>query len=401
MNLIIFEEKQVDHKRWLLCKANLLEYLEGLKPDFYDYAIQRRIVKNQYLDKLYATIKGGEPIPIITLTYNGENIEDVHYEGLNLHRTEILDGLQRSFRLWALLTISKNYKGEDYRKYAIKVKEEIPLFFDTGVISARLIKNLISTGEIYRIREVFNNYDVYFAIWAGLTEKEVIQKMLVLNAGQKSVSSTHQFELLFLHIYENIKSNPIGIKFYRERDKEANDIKKGNRNVGEFMFSSIIVALQSLIEGKTLRVSTKKLIDLEFEESNNIDEELIFSEIFNTEFVLFFLEEIYRLDQIISNTPNGKEWFSKDTTLSGIFAGVGSLVDKSDTEKMNDQFQLLFDKLNAQVNHLSFNVEEFTTEYNRLASRSINIGTFIRRAIMNYTVKLIEGENPTWSDAFR
>lgn len=396
MNLIIFEEKKIEVRTWYLCKANLLEYLEGLKPDFYDYAIQRRIVKNQYLDKLYTTIKTGEPIPIITLTYKDVCLQN----GIDLSKSEILDGLQRSFRLWALLTISKNYQGEDYRKYALKLKETNPLFFDSGVVSTKLIKNLIETTEIYNIENIFRSYDIYFVIWTGLAEKEVIQKMLVLNAGQKAVSPTHQFELLFLHIYEEIKKNNNGIKLYREKDKEANNIKKGNRNIGDFMFSSIIVALQSFVEGKALRVSTEKLIDIEFEE-NNSETNFLLEEVFNRDFILFFLDEIHKLDEIISREPKGREWFSKDTTLSGIFAGIGSKIKLNSVENIYDSSKALFDKLNSKIDNQGINLDEFTKEYNGLSSRNINIGNFIRKAIMNYVIGLLSDNNPSWSIIFR
>ncbi|MCD7900736.1 MAG: hypothetical protein LUH22_12930 [Bacteroides sp.] len=402
MKLTIFEEKRIDNRTWYLCKANLLEYLEGLKPNFYDYAIQRRIVKNQYLDKLYTTIKVGEPIPVITLTHKELRLEnDIENKSkIDLHKSEILDGLQRSFRLWSLLTISKKYQGEDYRKYALKIKETNPLFFDSGVVSTKLIKNLIETSEIYNIENAFRYYDIYFVIWTGLTEKEIIQKMLVLNAGQKSVSPTHQFELLFLHIYEELKSNDIGIKLYREKDKEANNIKKGNRDIGELMFSSLIVALQSFVEGRPLRVSAEKMIDIEFDE-NNSEDNFIFEEVFNNKFILFFLNEIYKLDKIISQESKGKEWFSKDTTLSGIFAGIGSIVKLNSTENIYDSSKKTFELLNNKIENYTFNLGEFTKEYNELSSRNVNIGNFIRKAIMNYVIELLRNNEPNWSNIFK
>jgi hypothetical protein len=42
---------------------------------FYNFSIQRKIVKNQYLDTLVSTIKHGDPIPLITLTYNEKGLK--------------------------------------------------------------------------------------------------------------------------------------------------------------------------------------------------------------------------------------------------------------------------------------------------------------------------------------
>lgn len=284
----IFDYKEINNKIWCLCKGNLLEYLSELKNDFYNFTVQRKIVRNQYLDMLYQTIKSGEPMPIITFTYKGKiNINSQTGKGLDidLNNIEILDGLQRSFRLWTYLYIANKYQEKplDYRSFAKMLKQENELFFDTGVLTSRLLKNLIESQEIQHIVNIYKDYDFYFVMWSGLDDKELIRKMLVLNAGQKSVSKTHQFELLFLHFYERLVTvKDLGINLFREKDLDAGKIRRGDRKIGEYMFSSIIISLQSYVEGRPVRVSTDKLIDNEFEENYNKDPQLdmIFSESF-------------------------------------------------------------------------------------------------------------------------
>lgn len=408
MKLTILESKSIEHRSWYLCKCNLLQYLEGLKDDFYDYAIQRKIVKNQYLDKLYSTIKSGDPIPTITLTYNQTHLDNISSESaeINLSKSEILDGLQRSFRLWTYLNIFKKYELNneiDYRTFAKELKDENPLFFDSGVVSTKLIRNLIESGEINNIKAALSNYDIYLTIWTGLTEKEVIQKMLLLNAGQKSVSKTHQFELLFLHFFDAIKASDVKIELFREKDSQANDVKRGNRDNGQFMFSSIIVALQSFVEGRPLRVSTEKLIEHEFADTVETTEHT-FDLVFNTDFLLYYLSKLVDLDNTIcSKEKNGKEWFSKDTTLSGIFAAVGSRIDFSiiqTEQELKNKADKEFETLNRRINEIGFNLPEFTDQYNVLSSRSVNIGSFIRKVVMEYTLQLMDEKNESWSDIF-
>ena len=71
MNITILREKELQNgKKWYLAVCNLLEYMESLKDEFFNYDIQRRIVKNSYLDKLWTTISSGDPLPSITLTAN-------------------------------------------------------------------------------------------------------------------------------------------------------------------------------------------------------------------------------------------------------------------------------------------------------------------------------------------
>ncbi|TFD99075.1 hypothetical protein E2605_03060 [Dysgonomonas capnocytophagoides] len=409
MKLHILDSKTIDNRNWYLCKGNLLEYLKELKDDFYDFAIQRKIVKNQYLDKLYTTIKQGDPIPLITLTSpknTFENIINNEYH-INLAEVEILDGLQRSFRLWTYLNVAEAYhqaNNPDPRNFARQIREEKPLFFDTGVISTKLIKSLIESEEINNIQISFSKYDIYFTIWAGLTEKELIQKMLVLNAGQKSVSKTHQFELLFLHFYNSIENSfSDDIILLREKDKEATNLRNGIRKNGQFMFSSIIVSLQSFVEGKPLRVSTEKLIENELstEEESSVE---IYDIVFNSNFIIQYLRILLELDVCISSSSDlGIGWFSKDTTLSGILAGVGKFINVSSFTNENQliqETQDVFRKLEDKVQNYGYKLEQFTEEYNNLSSRSVNIGTFIRTVIMNYTLSLLNNERPLWSELF-
>ncbi len=43
MELEILATKEINNRSWYLCKENLPKHLECLKPDFYDFAIQRQI----------------------------------------------------------------------------------------------------------------------------------------------------------------------------------------------------------------------------------------------------------------------------------------------------------------------------------------------------------------------
>ena len=67
MRIKIYDSKQLGNKMWYLGSGNLYEYLSHLRPDFFMYKIQRRLVTNRYLDGIYQTIELGEPIPPLTL----------------------------------------------------------------------------------------------------------------------------------------------------------------------------------------------------------------------------------------------------------------------------------------------------------------------------------------------
>lgn len=239
-------------------------------------------------------------------------------------------------------------------------------------------------------------------MWAGLEEKEVIEKMLVLNAGQKAVSKTHQFELLFLHFYDELIGKQNQLKLHREKEEKASDVKKGIREIGEFMFSSVIVGLQSFVEMKPLRVSTDDLIGKEAEEETEPD---IYETVFSSEFIKIYIEQLYNIDKAVyeKDLQKGKEWFVKDTSLSGVFAAVGKQIqiDKSWNKKELSQFATEgFILLRDKILEKGFNLSEFTDEYNSLSSRQVNIGNFIRKVIANYTYELMQGNSPEWKTIF-
>ena len=101
MNATLLKYKSLQNgKSWYLATCNLFEYLQSIKSDAFDYDIQRRIVKNSFLDKLWESVISEEPFPAITIT-----VQDAHEKDgiLTIDDYDILDGLQRTFRLWSIV----------------------------------------------------------------------------------------------------------------------------------------------------------------------------------------------------------------------------------------------------------------------------------------------------------
>ena len=200
----------------MLAKGNLMEYLRGLKDDFFAFSVQRKIVNNAYLDTIYDSVIDGEPLPTITLTYQDDVQEGVGtVNEMDEGQMEILDGLQRTYRLWVILYFEKLIKTTADRSMkglaaAIKQDPQGELILQNSFVTPKFMRRLLeedNNGRLYieRLTESYCQFDVYFNIWTHQDDREVIRRMLILNAGQKSVSSTHQFELLFLHFFEDQK----------------------------------------------------------------------------------------------------------------------------------------------------------------------------------------------------
>lgn len=82
---------------WILAKVSLLDYIEALSEQNFNYDIQRGIVNNPFLDSILDAVVEKKSLPPISLvTQKKESSTNV----VEICSFNILDGLQRTFRLW-------------------------------------------------------------------------------------------------------------------------------------------------------------------------------------------------------------------------------------------------------------------------------------------------------------
>lgn len=400
MKFFLFDSKKLKTGNWYLCKCNLYDYLTNLNTDFYGFQVQRRIVKNIYLDGLYNTIISGDPIPAFTITADKVSISGTTLD-IDMTKANILDGLQRSFRLWAILEFHKKAKEneittpKDFIKYMKEQGEFGEMVLGLDFVSSSFLKMVLNEEKYDTIINAYHDFEIQIVIWEGLSENEIMKKMLFLNAGQRPVSSTHQYELLFLHKINEVKPK-LGdtINLYREKDPNYFKIKKGERSVGEYQMSSIIIALQSLIEKKPLRIAPANLIEWD---SDSFFEAEYVTKYFNTDFLCDFIKLIREMDDVLYRKDQMYlKWFGKDTTLSGIFAGLGKYINTED--KLLDDIRKAIDRVAS--GECDFRITDFEFELNKLAGSRINVGNVVRKAIAAYTQELFENGSASWSNAF-
>lgn len=396
MNITILRKKELQNgKKWYLAVCNLLGYIETLKDEFFNYDIQRRIVKNSYLDKLWTTISSGDPLPSITLTANVE--KDIN--STSVDEFEILDGLQRSFRLWAIKYLDDLLKRKDTKDISILIEEmrkdtNGKRLLESKVINRSTLRKLLDDDKI-NIKNLMNCYaqqDIVLNIWSGLNDEEIINKMLTLNAGQRSVSSTHQFELMFLHYFKKLEV-PKGVQIIRERDDEYFSVKKKERKCGQFLMSSIIIAIQSLIERKPVRIQTVNNLrtnDSVVEESS--------ASFFTKDNLEAFIKILLELDKKFDKDLIGL-WIMKDTTLSGLFAAIGAVYNLEWTFNVPSMLDFIRKKI-TDLNDQDINYKEFQGAYNNLSSVTVNIGNAVRKAVYIYFKNLFLDKPMSWQEAF-
>lgn len=408
MEITVLDIKQVNGKTWVLCKGNLLQYLRGLKTDFFEFSVQRKIVNNVYLDSIYKSVLNGEPFPPVTLTYSDTIPSDSHgIIDIDENNIEILDGLQRTYRLWVILFFEKIIRDSGARDFrnltdAIKQTEEGELVLQNKFVNPKFIRQLLGQrdGKLYieTLIEKYSLFDVYFNIWTQLDDKDIIRRMLVLNAGQKAVSSTHQFELLFLHFFDDKKLhyNP-AVTLIREKDKRYRDVQQGRRSIGEYLMSSIVIALQSFINGRQLRISPVNMINLD--DNKLLNDEKI-AEYFNADTLSDFINQLYELGEMLSEkSAEYIKWYGKDTVLSGIFGAMGSfMIDKEGFADVSAIRRLTLEFFKYDD---PFKLIDYYDAYeNKLASTKVNVGNAVRKAIFNYTKDMLMWGKSDWYKYF-
>ena len=403
MRIKIYDSKQLGNKMWYLGSGNLYEYLSHLRPDFFMYKIQRRLVSNRYLDGIYQTIEQGEPIPPLTLISTQPLNVDNGCADIDLQNIDILDGLQRTYRLWVIYKISLmciQIEEKDHHSLLDKIKAEDPDLLELDFINLKFLKKMMEPkGKGLFIDDLIskmNAFETTFTIWAGLTEDEVVKKMLILNAGQKPVSATHQCELIFMRFFDahELQIDTNKIKLYREKDDQFDRVKKGKRTEGEYLFSSMVISLLSYIYKKPMRVSIEKIIQWDNENYFASDEMLSF---FNKQYLTKFVESVYETDCGVCKVKQSRtslfpeeemrSWFGKDTTMSGIFAALGEMNTEPST----------FAK---SIGGIDFKLNSFEQEYRSLSSVRINVGNEVRKAVYKYTKGQLSGKPISWAQAF-
>ena len=408
MKVEILETKNVQGRLWFLGKISLWDYLSSVTLDNFEFDIQRGIVKNRYLDSILLSVQKNEPIPPITITIDQEEVKgnELLIKDCSFN---ILDGLQRTYRLWlykkiadiALRTQSEDLFGNIMYDITSVINElKNSSYYIPGVLSVSFIKQLLDLNNninVSLIPEIYQHFDIFVYVWSNLDQKEIVNKMLILNAGQRKVSITHQYELMFLQIFKDKKLYE-AVRLVREKEDSYGKVRRGEREIGEFIFSSVIIGLQSLIMGKPMRLSPD---NLELNDEDDYVSEDDVNKYFNQPFLNIYLRSLYDIDNLLcSYNRQYYIWFVKDTTISGIMGAIGSFLGAAGNDfdfRFQDISNIFLEKLH---NHNYFNLEQFYFEYNNLSSSRINIGDKVREAIYKYTLSILQDNKIEWSTAF-
>ena len=406
--MVVLDEKldSVNKKGSILCRTSLLNYLENLPEDFNDFSVQRGIVANNYLDNIIDTIMDNDSIPIITLVsysgYNGNINNKVQISNFN-----VLDGLQRTWRLKVILNIIRCLKKiydtdekiqaefltKSIRQIDPEVQREI---MATGVYEYRQAKKYaqkISKHGFNNVEKKITETQQWFEILYGLEDKEIIKKMLLLNAGHKAVSSKHQIELLYFSYYDIFKNNKMNYRhknFVIKRDKEipSQTTFINTREVNTFKFSDLIIATIAFFKGGCTQTNT---ILLKQEYLDQDDESI--SERFSADSDIYnaIIEFLCDIDEILSMKykDEGRKWFGKGNHIEGVLAAAGKYcLERNKGESTEYYLRLLSETVNEKINQLQ--IDKFTDGKDTIKADRVNMGILNKNTVFNVFYKLFE-----------
>jgi len=216
LNLKILSKREEANKGRIntcyICEGTLEEYVKSIPDRYKEYDIQRGIIKNNvYLDKLTKTILENKFIPSIVLVANKDDDITIENNTLILKNQsyKILDGLQRSYRIkqiYQAYNLYLNLVNEDKKSFIetltkYKISREFKKKLDNYKTDISYLWFIIEFYKNNKInKSIFKDFIQWFEVWVGLDKNEQINKMLVLNAGHKSMDLKHQLELLFLNV---------------------------------------------------------------------------------------------------------------------------------------------------------------------------------------------------------
>ncbi len=396
MKLTILDKKIEGNATCYLCKVNMQEYLNSLSSDYKDWNIQRGIIDNRYLDDIIETVINKKHIPSLVLISENEEIKSTLEGGVaTVTDFKILDGLQRTYRLKTIL---------NSKEFVIKHLEDIVQLTPIGIsrkylneinsqkASTTIIKKLVNEIKSGNPLDSLLEFEQWIEVWEGLSVKEQVDKMLILNAGHKHVSLKHQLEIIFYNIIDFIEKEVNGnFKVIRERDINSINANK-KRKPGEFNFSLIISAILSLNSGKAITINSNLISNLQKnEELSNFD--------YNT--ILMVCKFLLELDNHLFDIYQelGTKWLGRDVVVSGLMGALGHYATKNEIP-ISESIEIASRKINNSPQILNLN--EFEKERNNVNYSKVNIGDFNKKSIYRATLLLMNNDfnHIPWEEVF-
>jgi hypothetical protein len=330
------------------------EYLNLVGPNFDEFAIQRRREKHRGYARLKSDAAAGALLPSITLAYDPKlviplqqsfdaNDEPALIEALGREqgRVSILDGLQRTYILSEIRDSGKEFK----------------------------------LGQTLLVE-----------FWLEDDPRNLIYRIIVLNAGQKPMSMRHQIEVLFSTFKSLLESEIPQLTLLTERE--------GTRRVRsrKYGLDKVATAYQAfLLKGPEVQkenVVAQRIVE---EDVLGADEDSL-----NRTFTEFkkTLNDYAQLDDDVCRVydgsegakgPKGTDWFGGENVMLGFFAAVADFASRPDrVHRANTALESLKSTLRtSQVGEDPLGLETLEQVIKGFNTKRVNVGFATRKLLFN------------------
>jgi hypothetical protein len=249
-----------------------------------------------------------------------------------------------------------------------------------GLQRTHILTDLKKEGIAFQPKQT-----VLMEIWVEPDLKNLIYRIIVLNAGQKPMTIRHQVELLFLVIKDKIASEIPGIELYRERDETR---RRGPR---KFALDRVVSAYHAFFS-KNPDVEKDNLV------AQALIEENIFSlsdDALHKEFkhFLHYLNWYASLDDEVcrvyptrdENLPTGANWFGSENVMTAFFAAAADFGKTEEREnRIRDALTALLNSLKpAQPGDDVLGIGTLLQIQSGFNPRKVNVGRATRRLIFS------------------
>lgn len=285
----------------IYAKMSPADYLTLVGEDFAQFEIQRKREKHRAYARLKTDLINGALLPSITLAVKLEYVDsiislvsgpNIDRKALNRElgvpgRVQILDGLQRT----------------------------------------HIMKDIEKQGISF-----MQGQTVLVEFWLETNLRNLIYRIIVLNAGQKPMTMRHQVELLFHAVRDSLQEEIPGLEIFVERDSTR------RTRARKYPLDRVVTAYQSFLT-KSPEVSRENIVA-----QSIVDESILESseQELGEQFEAFtrYLARYAELDDHVcriyaggtaTSPESGVAWFGSENVMNSFFAAVadfGSTPDR-------------------------------------------------------------------------
>jgi hypothetical protein len=276
----------------LYAQLSINDYLNIVGNNFDEYEPQRKREKYKAYDRMRIDIINGALLPSITLAVKPElvsnllpllernDIQSLEIALSNPGQVNILDGLQRTF----------------------------------------ILSDIAQEGILFK-----DGQKVLVEFWLEGNIRNLIYRIIVLNAGQKPMSMKHQIGLLFITLHETLETEINNIEIFKE--KEATRRTKARK----YPLDRIATAYQSFIT-KSPEIQRQNVVAQKLVEEDILDstEDELGDQFENfKQYLKIYADldvEICRIYTGIleEGVPTGTNWFGSENVMNSFFAALAS-----------------------------------------------------------------------------